>query len=344
MSATTTVSPTTDLLDGIVALAAEMSGADPDRVRSLAAALLARRPDAAGRRGRSGLNNNAAPLEICLSSFADACRFRFVADPASTETRPRLRRDASLDALAATLEMTQSSALAPLCRATLDAIVPSDDALLDRYVEGVLWLGAGVGMPGVALYADLTKGDTEERWQRTDDWLAAVLSNAAPARAILAAMRGHADLMAAGVEGTEPANARAKLFFRITRPLPLTAIGNSAFADPAIAHFLAMLLGERELPLAGLVFSTSFLVANGMPFDAKVDVCAHCLDFTNEDWISFLGAATEAFQLAPIDARRALAGGVADAAFVGLNRNALGQLRLDFFLKPARWYAEEDHA
>lgn len=331
---------TTDHLDGLVGLAADLSGADPHRVRSLAARILARQPDAAGRRGRSGLNNDASPLELCLSSFADACRFRLVADPASTELNPRLRRDAAFSALADTLELMQCSALEPLCRATLDAIIPSDDSI-DRYVEGVLWLGAGVGMPGVALYADLTRGDGDERWQRTESWIDSTVANPAPARAILTAMRGHAELMAAGVEGTEPANARAKLFFRITRPMALAELGNPAFTDPSISAFLAMLLGERELPLQGLVFSTSFLVANGAPFDAKVDVCAHCLSFSNEDWISFLGAATSAFQLAPMDARRALDGD-AEAAFVGLNRNALGQLRLDFFLKPKQWYAAED--
>jgi hypothetical protein len=340
---TTTIAPTADLLDGLTGIAADLSGADLHTVRSLAARLLSRNSDDAGKRGRSGLNNNASPLELCLSSFADACRFRFVADPASTQPDPRLRRDASLAALATTLDMTQCGALEPLCRATLDAIIPNDERI-DRYVEGVLWLGAGIGMPGVALYADLTKGDPDERWERTESWLASIVANAAPARGILAAMRAAgADLMAAGVEGTEPANARAKLFFRISRPIALAEIGNPAFADPSISVFLAMLLGERELPLAGLVFSTSFLVANGMPFDAKVDVCAHCLGFSNEDWISFLGAATEAFQLAPMDARRALSGD-ADAAFVGLNRNAMGQLRLDFFLKPRDWYAEEGHA
>jgi len=332
------------LLDGLVTLGAEMSGADPDGVRSLASVLLAADPAALQRRGRSGLNNNASPLELCLSSFADTCRYRFVADPASTIESPRARRDRSVEALTKTLQMMQCAPLEPLCHATLQAIIPTADDLLDRYVEGVLWLGAGVGMPGVAMYADLTKGTPGERMERTKRWLSSVLANPVPALGLLAAMSDNIDLMAAGIEGTEPANARAKIFFRLTRPMSLAEIGHPGFvADPALATFLAMLLGDRELPLVSLVFSMSFLVANGLPFDAKVDVCAHCLEFTTEDWTAFLGATTSAFVLAPMDAARALAGD-ADAAFVGLNRNALGQLRLDFFLKPKRWYEEAPHA
>jgi len=330
-----------DLLDDLLEVASEASAMERTTVRSIADLILAS-PDAGRppRRGRSGLNNDGSPIELCLSSFADACRVRLVADPASSEDDAVTRRDRSLHALRALLERTGSLELAPLCEATLLALVPDDDRTIrDVYTEGVLWLGAGLGMPGVAMYVDATKGELDERWQRVESWAGSLLADAGPARAAIASLAAHGDVMSVGIEGTSASTARAKIFWRLTRPLHFAELG-TPFAEPPFARFFAVVAGERDLPLQSLVVSTSFLVATGAQFDAKLDICAHCLGLDEEQWVALVSELTAAFSLAPIDVRAALSGGRTTPAFLGLNRNGLGQFRLDLFLKPSRWYRE----
>lgn len=336
-----------DLLDGLVDLASELSEADREAVRSFVDRLLAAPPEGIPRRcGHSGLNRDGSPLELCLSALSSVCLSRFVADPASTEDDPLARCAAGLAALEAAYDPTRSRRLRPLCAATLETIVGplvgplADQAVaeLGRYVEGLLWLGAGPGLPGLALYVDATKLDPVERWRRAAAWLGALLAQGAEAEAVVARLAPAGELMAVGVEGTEPADARAKLFWRLRQPIALAELGVPRFLDPALFDFLGLLLdADRPLPLSGLVLSASFRVASGELFDAKLDLCGHCLAYAPAEWEARLARATTAFGLVPLPVGRALAGGRAEVAFVGLNRNPMGS-RLDLFLKPASWY------
>jgi hypothetical protein len=330
-----------DLLDDLVTVAAELSNADRTAVRSVVDTLLAVPADGLPAvRGRSGLNGNGAPLEVCLSAFADACRVRLIADPASAVGDPLRRRDEGVRALRAALGLTMSSALGPLCDATLDINLPSDETAIREYIEGVAWIGAGVGFPGVALYVDATRGDRDLQWQRTTRWLETVVRQPGPALSTIGVLRDRADLMAVGVEGFAPENARAKMFWRLREPGTLADLGAEAFRHPDLLRFLQAAVGPRELPVHAFVFSTSFLAANGMPFDAKIDLCAHCLDLDDAAWITLVSELTAALSLAPIDVARALDGGRAQPAFLGLNVSPMGN-RLDLFLRPSRWYEEE---
>lgn len=331
-----------DHLDDLVDLAAESSGAARDAVRSLVDILLATPPSGTPpRRGRSGLNSGGAPLELCFSAFPDACRLRFVADPASAVDDPLERRRAGLQALGQACELTRSQALRELCERTLATVVGADPVELTRYVEGVLWLGAGIGMPGLALYADATKVEADLAWRRAGEWFAGALARPDAALGALERLASVATLMACGLEGSEPQNARAKLFFRLDRPLSLAELGVPRFEDAALVEFLGrMVAGGRALPVKAFVFSTSFLVATGAPFDAKIDVCAHCLEYGADEWQARLASATAAFGLTPLDVHGLLEARRAEAAFVGLNSNPMGA-RLDFFVKPARWYGDD---
>jgi hypothetical protein len=267
---------------------------------------------------------------------------RLVADPAWAVGDPVARSRQSIDALVTALQVTRSVALGSLCRQTLETIVPHDEVSLRRYVEGVLWLGAAIGVPGIALYVDATKENAPERILA---WLSALLPPDTPAHEVIARLLED-DLaipMAVGLEGTSPENARAKLFWRMPRPMPLSECGIAAFEHESLTGFAAAVLGGRAVPLPSLVLSASFFVATGEPCDAKLDVCAHCLDLDLDEWESLLDWATAAHGLAPLGVRAALSGERATPAFVGFNRNAAGQERLDFFLKPHAWYPEDDH-
>lgn len=332
---------TNDPLDDLIGVAAAVGGADVMGVRSLAELLLAATDEPLPpRRGRSGLNSNGAPLELCLSAFADACRLRFIADPASADPDPLARRARSIDALAATLDRCGARALEALCAETIRAVIPGDEEVRTRYLEGVLWLGAGVGMPGAALYVDATKHAHDEAWTRAEEWLGRILPQPAAALARIEALAGAGDLMAVGIEGTSPANARAKLFWRMSRPAALADFGVPALLEPSFTRFLDASAADRDFPLTGIVFSISFLAATGQELDAKIDLCAHCLGHDDETLARLVDDLAAGFTLAPIATRTALANGGVAPAFLGLNRNALGQHRLDLFLKPARWYTE----
>jgi len=335
---------------GLAARAARCVGAPEAPAAALARALLALPQEGAGAapawRTRSGLNNDGSPIEVCFSSLPDGVRARLVCDPAAHLFDPVARHRAGLAALERALDLTAAQPLAPLCRQTLEALLPADDAGLADYLEGVLWLGAGLGFPGLALYVDLSRGPLPARFERARGWLAGLLPDPSAALAVLARLDGVARLQSAGVEGLAPANARAKLFFRLERPLALADLGIEALAHPRFLEFLATVMGEREIALKGLVFSLSFTVADGRLFEAKVDVCGHCLARPAAAWEDLLaavaggagstgstgGASSVGLPVPP--AAGLLAEEVAEVAYLGLARNLLGQERLDLFLKP----------
>jgi hypothetical protein len=264
---------------------------------------------------------------------------RLVGDPGSSIDDPLARRDDSLRALASILPLTMSQALQPMIDFTLRLNLPAGDEAMQRYIEGVTWIGAGIAMPGVAVYVDATKGDRDEQRQRTETWLRTIVRDPWPALRTLESMPDGADLMAAGLEGFAPENARVKFFWRMPRAMTLAELGPEGLQHPSLVRFLTMAMKDRALPISAFVFSNSFLVANGMPFDVKVDLCAHCLDLDNTAWEALVAEVTSEFSLSPMNVSAALANGRSQPAFIGFNVSPMGH-RLDLFLRPSAWYGE----
>jgi hypothetical protein len=123
------------------------------------------------------------------------------------------------------------------------------------------------------------------------------------------------------------------VYWRLTRPVPLTALDVPLLADRALADFLDRAAGDCRLPLAALVFSAGFSVADGSLCDAKIDLCAHCVARPAAAWAEVVDRCCRQHGLE----RPLLAGGlpasICEVALVGLGVPARGHPRLNVYLK-----------
>ena len=283
--------------------------------------------------GRSSLNNDGAPIQVCASLDARGPRWRLIVDPASTvepAERRFLRARASLERLLA----ERGPALAPPCEQTLEATLPRDPSGRAKLATGCLWLAAGLSEPGLALYTTARWGDVDARWSRVDDWLERVLPDASRAREALAAVRPVALPIAQAIEGDSPERARAKVYFRAQNLTPLAKMGVGLLVDARVVEFLTAVVGDARLGRDTLVFSLGFSLRDGSVADAKVDVCAHCVVRHPEEWIAVFDAWALRWSTPPFGVEAALRAGRAEVAFVGLGVRTDGEVRTNLYLKP----------
>jgi hypothetical protein len=299
--------------------------------QELARVLLADPGPAAGRAGRSSLNNDGTPLQLCVSVGAGRRACRLIGDPASTVEAPgdRLARGrAALDELLA----TRGPGLRAACARTL-AMLPAGDALA-ALRHGALWLAAEVAGPGLALYTTAGWGSDDDRWQRGLAWLDGLLPDARAARGVVERVRPLARPVACAIEGDAPARARAKLYFRPRTPVPLARMEIDLLCDPRVAELLAPLIGDAAIRADTLVYGLGFNLADGALCDAKLDVCAHCTPRPPAAWTALLAWWTGRQSHRELGVDAALAAGTAEVAFVGLGVRVDGELRTNLYLKP----------
>ena len=324
-------------LQNLLEVAASFSLVKPKTVEALSQTLLAIPPDGQGiRGGRSGLNDDGSPLQVCLTATQEYLHSRFLGDPAFVLADPKERFEASRRTLAKVLELTASQQIASLCDRTLSCYLPEDLAGFSRFTSGVLWLGAGIDTPGCALYVDARRnGDFQEAWDWAQQWLASILPNSSEASSAIAVLRNYAYLQSIGIEGSSLNNARAKLYWRFLRPTRLDQIGLEIFCDPAFASFLTFIIRDSVLQLTGIVPSLGFAIATGKSLDAKIDVCAHCLAYSNSKWIELVNRCTQMYGLTQMPVSEALEHNRSSVSFLGLGCNRNGAVRLNLYLKAA---------
>jgi len=324
-------------VDSLLDLAASVTGVPRDVVVRLGETLIAEPPDGSGPRGgRSGLNYDQSPIQLCFSSGPEGLHCRLLADPALELADPVQRLDASYAAMTRTVELTSSPAMRPFCDRTLQLHLPDHAIGPDDYPDGILWIAAGVDTPGMAMYVDARRGGDELAWPRLRNWFAALLPDMSEADRALDVLRGRARLMCLGVEGAAPSNARAKLYWRLGSASPLSAIGIDRFRDPRFQRFLEIVMRERRIRLTGVVPSAGFKIDSGALSDVKLDVCAcpGCLDWPAHDWSAIVSALGAEFGFASLPVAEWLAFG--EMAFIGFGLDGRGGPRLNIYLKPLR--------
>ena len=324
-------------------VAAELSRVDRSQVEALCNVMLAvpsvdRSAELACGSGRSGLNDDGSPLQYCLTSTRQGWRSRLLADPAWVLAEPLARFEQSRQALIQVLGMTQSEALLPLCDRTLTCYLPSYPAVeaahLAPFDSGVMWLGAGVDTPGAALYLDgRCGGQSTLAWQQAADWLATLLPQTAAAEAAIASLSRYGELNSVGIEGTKPENARAKLYWRLKKPVLLEEMGLDLLQNPIFASFLSTAAQDRRIQLSGLVFSAGFLISTGELFDLKIDLCGHCLNYPPKGWQRILGQLTQTYELTPLPVAKPLNQGRCQVSYLGFGLDRQGSPRLNLYLK-----------
>jgi len=312
--------------------AAAWSGVSTAEATSAAETLLHVRRDGWARLPRrSRLNNDGSPLQVCASLGPGGTGVRLLGDPA-VELAGAARFEAACAALRAAGERGGAGALAELAESAARRFVDEQTMALD---SGPAWLACGLGAPGVALYLTARRADPDRAWRRVAEWFEGLLPDSSAARSLVAALRAHAVPASVGIEGTSPETARAKLYWRLRSPLPLAELGVGLPAQAAFAEFLRRTVDGGAIPRAGLVFSAGFSLGDGRRADLKVDVCAHCAPQSAGAWAARIGALAAAFgraapQMDAVARRRT------EVAFVGLGIGALGEARLNVYLKEAR--------
>jgi hypothetical protein len=326
--------PSRSRFAALVELAAEVAGIAPAEPAQLAETLLAIPPDNVGPRGGvSGLNYDQSPLQLCISLGPEGMHAKLMADPASTLGDAAMRYDASYAALLETIPLAHTPEMRDICERTLRLNLPETSAGLAEYPDGILWLGAGAGIPGIAMYVDARRGGPAAAWPRLRAWFTALLPDASAMTSAIDAIQNDALLMCLGVEGISPAMARAKLYWRFSVPTSLDAIGIPRFADPRFRRFLEIVMRDREIRLTGIVPSIGFRIDTGALSDVKLDVCTcrGCLDFDAAAWREIVEELSSEFGFRTVPIERWLR--TSELAFVGFGIDHRETPRLNLYLK-----------
>lgn len=295
-------------------------------------------PVISGPRGRSTLNDNGAPIQVCIQATRRGVSWGLIGDPEHDLPEPGMRLAASRQALPAVLTICRATELTGLIDQTLETCLPLNDATaLQRLMGGVVWIAGGLDRAGAGLYVDIRHGDVEANWDRIGIWLAAICPDTLNARPILQAVRPHGVPAGIGLKGVSAANARAKFYWRLKEPVSIETFGIDPLLHPALPWFLEKLTKGRPLSPSALTFSAGFDVASGHLRDAKIDVCCcrHCLGQSSLEILDVLELCAGHLGLDMLaEARAPLSDGLCQAALLGLGADSTGELRLNLYLKP----------
>ncbi|CAG9170165.1 hypothetical protein LMG23992_01492 [Cupriavidus laharis] len=267
------MAPYTDrLFRGLFGTVASLLPEGAGYARQVADILLHHPPvDAEAAHPYSDLNVNGSPLQLLLSARPTRWEARLIADPAFYESDPRVRWQKSLAALEATLRATGAEGLRDPVRLALESVIPQDELALRQYPTGMIRLAAGLTSRGAAVY--MGAPHRVDRWDVARRWAACVLGSADTALALIGRLEPNATVFGMGVEGASLPHARAKLYWRLRKSVPIDAFGVPWLSTPAMTRFLAAVLGDGTVPLNALTFSAAFDVVDGTLTDIKTDVC-----------------------------------------------------------------------
>lgn len=228
--------------------------------------------------GRSALNGDGVPLQLCLTAKAKDRFLRIIGEPCA-DLVGSARVDAAEARMARVMAQNGAADLLPLATATLDRVVPADPTARARYADGAIWLALATERPGVALYVEAAIHGREVAWDLAEAWLTDILPDATAARRIVAQLRLHCTLASYGLEGVGPEAGRAKLYFRLAQPCNLANLGIAPLSGPEMMVFLALAMRDHGVDRDGLVMSVGLSLKTGALDDAKADLCGHCLTY-----------------------------------------------------------------
>lgn len=257
-----------DLVDFLAGLTAR----DTDEVARLLDILLHHPPrDQHQWIGRSDLNANQSPVQALLAAKPGRWEARLLGDPAFHRGDPIARWQGSLSVLAATLTAAGATSLREMIDLTLATIVPTDEASRRAYPTGMIRIAVPLMSSGIAVY--VSPPPQSDRWMVARRWASAVFGDPQPALRIITAVEKSATLFGVGLEGAAPARVRAKIYWRMQDPVPLSSFGIALFERETVRNFMAAVMRRNTFPLRALTFSAGFAPLSGALTDIKIDVC-----------------------------------------------------------------------
>ena len=273
---------------------------------------------------RSTLNNDGSPLQVCITYCSSGRHIRIIGDLLSS-------LDEAGRVLSDVFVLCRSHSLNSIYRHMLSHTLPVNEQQ-DHLQGGLFWLAAGLE-GGTALYANTRWGLAADRWNDAVDWLEFILPDPHPSNRIIQTLRKHAVLASLGLEGRTPADARAKLYWRLLAPTSFAQMHVPFLDHEAFANFLDLLASQQSVPLSGVVFSVGFSLSNGALCDAKIDLCAHCLPKPPKLWVQLLDECCKNHRLHRLDIGEGILSRQCDVAVVGFGVDSRCDPRLNVYLK-----------
>lgn len=327
----------------ILTLAARLAHTANRAVDQLHAIVLANAYQRVGPHGGySELNADGWPLQLCLTLGPERTKVRLLGDPGWRLRYPKDRLKASEAALAESFVAADAAGLLHSAKDLLSRAQLAPEGI-EAFRRGFVWVAVNLAAPGAAVYLDAQPLGAQA-WMEAEAWLEYILPTSRFARAVIASLSPLADLASLSLEGCTPADARAKLYFRLKQALPLTDLGIELFTDPLLLGFLHRMIGAREMNLSGLTLSIGFSLADGQLTDVKADVCAHCLPQSTAQWSALIADAATIMGVALPKLDAALHDGTCEMANLGLGMDVARRPRLNLYLKPPGMTAERASA
>lgn len=325
----------------LLRLAASVSGATDALLSELVAELdvsvLDTGSDCPAPSSVSGLNNDGSPLQLCITASRGGAVARLLADPAASEpdeARRFRRARAALRRVAGHTGDGTGVSLSERIEGAFEHALPERALGHGWLTRGSMWIGVAPDRRGLAAYATARWGSPEARWPRALGWLQGVAG--AQSVAALGRVSAACQVASLGVEGSVDGVMRAKLYFRLSGRQRLSDLALPPLASPVVERFLEAVLADRAVHPAGLVLSASFDLATHALYDAKVDVCAHCVTRTGPQWARVLAQLADSLGTGSLGVNSDVSRGNVEVAFVGLGLTSAGRTRLNVYLKEPR--------
>jgi hypothetical protein len=322
----------------LLRVAAELSGERVDHAEDLLAILLQRPKPRRGSLGRSTLNNDGSPMQVCISVDRLTRTVRLVGDPgagtcSTSESLAAAGRAVSM--LSSRNELFWVDAFLSTMLATL---VPPAVAYDASRASGTVWLASPLSNHGMAIYVKAFWSGDSDDWARCRRLMRQLLPHPFHAEKAMADLMGDAYPVSVALETSSVYNARLKLYWRLRRPRALHTFEIGLFSDPTVSQFLVEALKERTIAPTGLVLSAGFSLTGGDVTDIKIDICGHCLDRKPEALLELLNALTRRHGLFSAELEQPLCQRRAELAFLGFGIDRRREPRLNVYLKsPSRY-------
>lgn len=285
--------------------------------------------------GASCLNNDGVPLQLCITSDIQKTALRLIGDPGANLPGLEARYDCARDTLLRCLESSGSKDLIRLACITFDRIIPSSEEERSLYGNGFAWIAVSPDRAGIAFYLDAEPLGQARGWAAASKWLDEILPSNKSANEVIAKLRDLCIIASMGLEGSTPEDARAKIYFRLVKRIPLSQLGLDLLISEEIVHFLHIAMCKVDLDLKGLVLSVGFSAKSGDLIDVKIDLCGHCLAYEKSKWLDIIERLIKRFELAPIPISSALDNSDCEIAFIGLGLDKGHRPRLNVYLRAA---------
>jgi hypothetical protein len=283
--------------------------------------------------GPSGLNNDGTPLQLVLVSSQSSFDVRLIGDPCTFLGAGENRLHGSIEALRRILAENNVADFSKLSEESLLTVLPATPEARASYANGFVWLALSLRRPGIGFYLEAGPLGQAPGWEAALELLRKVTMAPPKTVELIEGLKTKTRVASVGVEGTNHANSRLKIYFRLAQPTSLPELGVDLFTARETGRFLEMAMGDSGLELDGLVMCLGINLTDGQLADCKIDLCGHCLTYSNQRWVEIVRDCVTEFGLASMPLERALETRDCRVAFIGFRISTAGERWLNIYLQ-----------